>query len=61
MNPADKFRLVFKNLLEALFSERLDQNQEIFAKFMNDSLFQDLVTAGLSDETYRRLRGSQEK
>ncbi|QDS99313.1 type I restriction endonuclease subunit R [Adhaeretor mobilis] len=57
VNPADKFELVFKNLLEALFIERIDQNQDIFARFMNDDLFQKLITAGLSEETYRRLRG----
>lgn len=36
VNPGDKFELVFKNLLEALFVERMDQNEEIFARFMND-------------------------
>jgi type I restriction enzyme R subunit len=56
VNPADKFALVFKNLLEALFIERIDQNQDIFARFMNDNLFQKAVTEGLSNETYRRLR-----
>ena len=60
VNPADKFELVFKNLLEALFIERIDQNQEIFARFMNDELFQKLVTSGLSNETYQRLREAQD-
>jgi type I restriction enzyme R subunit len=56
VNPADKFELVFKNLLESLFVERIDQNDEIFAKFMNDRGFQQLVTAWLSAEAYRRIR-----
>ena len=43
VNPGDKFELVFKNLLEALFVERIDQNEEIFARFMNDTAFQKLV------------------
>jgi type I restriction enzyme, R subunit len=60
VNPADKFALVFKNLLEALFIERIDQNQDIFARFMNDGLFQKVVTEGLSNETYRRLRTNAE-
>ncbi len=30
VNPEDKFELVFKNLLETLFVERMDQNEEIF-------------------------------
>ncbi len=56
VNPGDKFELVFKNLLETLFVERMDQNEEIFAKFMNDQGFQSVVTGWLSGEAYRRLR-----
>ena len=56
VNPGDKFELVFKNLLEALFVERMDQNEEIFAKFMNNQDFQKIVTSWLSNEAYRRLR-----
>jgi type I restriction enzyme, R subunit len=56
INPEDKFELVFKNLLETLFVERMDQNEELFARFMNNKPFQKIVTAGLSSEAYRRLR-----
>jgi len=56
VNPGEKFELVFKNLLETLFVERIDQNEEIFAKFMNDQGFQKLVTTWLSTEAYNRLR-----
>ena len=56
MNPEDKFELVFKNLLETLFVERMDQNEEIFVRFMNDEAFQKIVTAWMASETYRRLR-----
>lgn len=56
VNPADKFELVFKNLLEALFVERMDQNEDIFVRFMNDPAFQKLVTAWLSSEAYKKLR-----
>jgi len=58
VNPGEKFELVFKNLLETLFVERIDQNEEIFAKFMNDSDFQKVVTEWLSTEAYRRLRSN---
>ena len=34
VNPGDKFELVFKNVLESLFSDRMDQNEEIFVRFM---------------------------
>jgi len=56
VNPGDKFELVFKNLLEALFVERMDQNEEIFARFMNDKAFQKVVTGWLASEAYQRLR-----
>jgi type I restriction enzyme R subunit len=47
VNPGDKFELVFKNLLEKLFVERMDQNEEIFFRFMNDPAFQKVVTSYL--------------
>ncbi|MBI3650180.1 MAG: type I restriction endonuclease subunit R [Acidobacteria bacterium] len=56
VNPGDKFELVVKNLLETLFVERIDQNEEIYVRFMNDLPFQKLITAGLASEIYRKLR-----
>lgn len=56
VNPGDKFELVFKNLLEALFVERMDQNEEIFARFMNDKSFQNVLTSWLASEAYQKLR-----
>ena len=60
VNPGDKFELVFKNLLETLFVERMDQNEEIFARFMNDAGFQKVVTGWLASEAYKRLRAKVE-
>lgn len=56
VNPGDKFELVFRNLLETLFVERMDQNEDIFVRFMNDAAFQKVVTGWLSSEAYKRLR-----
>ncbi len=56
VNPGDKFELVFKNLLENLFAERMDQNEEIYVRFMNDAPFQKIVTGWMASEAYRRLR-----
>jgi len=61
VNPGDKFELVFKNLLETLFVERMDQNEEIFVRFMNDVPFQKVVTAWLAAEAYRKLHGGSEQ
>ena len=56
VNPGDKFELVFKGLLQNLFAERMDQNEDIFVRFMNDETFQNVVTRWMSSEAYRRLR-----
>jgi len=58
VNPGDKFELVFKSLLEKLFVERMDQNEEIFVRFMNDAPFRKIVTAWMASEAYRLLRGN---
>lgn len=56
VNSEDKFELVFKNLLLNLFVERIDQNEDIFARFMNDTNFQKLVTSWLSSQAYRKFK-----
>ncbi len=40
----------------------MDQNEEIFVRYMNDASFQKVVTSWMAEEAYRRLRsksGSQ--
>lgn len=59
VNPESKFELVFRNLLQTLFVERMDQNEDIFVRFMNDVAFQKTVTAWLASEAYKRLRSAQ--
>jgi type I restriction enzyme R subunit len=56
VNPEDKFELVFRNLLETLFVERIDQNEEIFIRFMNDPAFRKIITTWLAAEAYGKLR-----
>ena len=60
VNPSNKFELVFKNLLENLFVERMDQNEEIFIRYMNDEAFQQVVSRWISSEVYHRFRVSDE-
>lgn len=59
VNPEDKFSLVFGNLLETLMLERMDQNEAIVARFMNDPEFQCAVAARLATEAYKRLAGEK--
>lgn len=58
VNPGDKFELLFKNVLERLFVDRMDQNEDIFVRYMNDVPFQKVVTSWMAEEAYRRLRGT---
>lgn len=58
VNPGDKFELVFKHLVETLFVERMDQNEEIFVRYMNDGPFQAAVTEWMAAQAYRRLRSN---
>ena len=60
VNPVDKFSLLFNRLLESLFVERMDQNEEIFARYMNDPAFQEFVAQLLGTEVYRRVTESEE-
>ena len=61
VNPEDKFELVFRNLLERLFVERMDQNEEIFVRYMNDQPFQQVVSEWLASQAYQRLRDEDEQ
>lgn len=52
--------MLFNRLLESLFVEQMDQNEEIFARYMNDPVFQEFVAQLLGTEVYRRLAESEE-
>ncbi|MDE0432911.1 MAG: type I restriction endonuclease [Bryobacterales bacterium] len=56
VNPENRFALLLRNLLRQLFIERMDQNEDIFVRYMNDRRFQETVTEWMVSETYRRLR-----
>ena len=56
VNPESRFELVFGKLIERLFTERMDQNEEIFIRYMNDEAFREEVSAWMASEAYRRLR-----
>lgn len=54
VNPAEKFELVTKQLIESFFVERIDQNEGIFIRYMNDPVFQKLVNGWVSSEAYKK-------
>ncbi len=55
-NTMENFRYVFEKALEGLFIDRMEQNEELFAKYMNDPAFQKLVTGHLLHQVYRQIR-----
>ena len=60
VNPEGRFDLVFRNLIERLFVERMDQNEGIYVRYMNDDAFREVVSEWLSSRAYRRLRDAGE-
>lgn len=54
-NPFDKFQIVFREVLESLFIERMEINEELFARFMNEPEFQDVVASWLAQKLYGRI------
>ena len=55
-NTLDAFKYVFDRALEGLFIDRMEQNEEITAKFMNEKEFRDLVSQQLLKEVYEQIR-----
>lgn len=55
-NTLDNFKHVFDRMLEGLFIDRMDGNEEIFDRIMNDPQFRDLASAHLMRDIYERMR-----
>jgi len=57
INPEEKYSLVLKGLLETLMLERMDQNEAIVARYMNDPEFKRMVDAQVTHDSYRKIVG----
>lgn len=55
VNSVEKFQLVFNQVLESLFIERMDLNEEIFTDYMSKPDLQELVSKWLGSHVYARL------
>ncbi len=55
-NTEENFGYVFRKALQGLFIDRMDQNEEITAKFMNEEQFRDMVSTYLQKEVYEQVR-----
>ena len=56
-NPLDAFKLVFDKALEGLFIGRMDQNESITARFLDDEDFRGAVSRHLMKQVYEQIRG----
>ncbi len=54
-NPISKFQLVFGEILESLFIERMDLNEELFARYMNDPEFKSVAADWLGQQVYSKI------
>lgn len=55
-NTIDNFSYVFRRALEGLFIDRMEQNEDIFNRFMNDAQFQQVVEETLRRQVYDQIR-----
>ncbi len=56
-NPLEAFKLVFDKSLESLFIDRMDQNEAITAKFLDNPEFRGAVSRYLLKQVYEQIRG----
>ncbi|KFB66763.1 type I restriction endonuclease [Candidatus Accumulibacter vicinus] len=55
VNSLDKFQLVFRQVLESLFIERMELNEDLFSDYMGKPEMQELVSKWLGSQVYDRL------
>ncbi|MBM3301430.1 MAG: S24 family peptidase, partial [Deltaproteobacteria bacterium] len=58
-NTMENFGYVFLKALEGLFIDRMDQNEDITARFINDKAFQDVVGKHLLKTVYEQIRSEE--
>lgn len=58
-NTLDNFKYVFGKALEGLFIERMEQNEDIFARFMADKEFQTLVEETMRKQVYDQVHAEE--
>jgi type I restriction enzyme, R subunit len=58
-NTLEGFGYVFKEALEGLFIDRMEQNEEITAKFLNEKDFKKLVSKHLLKQVYEQIRSEE--
>jgi type I restriction enzyme, R subunit len=52
----ENFKPVFERVLEGLFIDRMEGNEDIFDRLMNDPEFRNIAANELLRDVYNRLR-----
>jgi len=60
-NTRENFGYVFLRALEELFIDRMDQNEEITARFLNEPEFQKVVGQSLLEQVYEQIRAQHRR
>jgi type I restriction enzyme R subunit len=60
-NTMENFGYVFLKALEGLFIDRMDQNEEITAQYLNNKDFQTAVGQNLLKQVYEQIHKKREK
>jgi len=60
VNTMENFGYVFLEALEGLFIDRMEQNEEITARFLNEPEFQDAVGQSLLRQVYEQIHVQQQ-
>lgn len=61
VNSLEKFQLVFRQVLESLFIERMELNEDLFTEYMAKPELQDVVATWLGTQVYERLTPDKPK
>jgi type I restriction enzyme R subunit len=60
-NTMENFSYVFLKALEGLFIDRMEQNEEITAQYLNNKDFQTAVGQNLLKQVYEQIHKGKEK
>lgn len=55
-NPLDKFELGIRGLIESLMIQRLEENDRIVSRYMDDKAFQDTIFGRLAREIFETIK-----
>jgi type I restriction enzyme R subunit len=59
-NTMENFGYVFIKALEGLFIDRMEQNEEITAKYLNEKDFKKIVSQQLLQQVYNQIKNEQD-